>query len=318
MAIGTAARPEVMATNPRYQELLATEFNMVTPENVMKWPTIHPAPDRYDFSAADSLVSFAAAHHMLVRGHNLLTGGNNTADWVVKGQYSRQAFSAIVHDHIAAVVSHFRGQVVQWDVVNEALDFSGHLEDNLWLERMGSDYVDSAFRWAHQADPQALLFYNEDDVACDVCNGDFPYNVEQHRDNAIFDLVAGMKRRGVPIDGVGIQMHLWPSPPKASDLAAFMARLRGLGLQVAITEMDVRLADGRAQQDVGRQAEVYAEILRTCLAAPNCKTFVMWGFTDAVSWVPTYLSGFGHADIFDADYRPKPAYDALHTVLQGS
>jgi endo-1,4-beta-xylanase len=318
IAIGTAARPEEIARNSPYRRVLGREFDMVTPENVMKWPTVHPLRGHYDFGPAEELMRFARRHHMRVRGHNLLTGGNNTADWVLNGKFSGPELASIVHEHISTVVRHFRGRIAEWDVVNEALDVAGNLDQNLWLQGLGPEYIASAFRWAHEADPHALLVYNEDDIACDPCNGDFPTGLQRHKQDAIYNLVAGLKRKGVPIGGVGIQMHLWATPPNPADVAAFMARLRGLGLQVSITEMDVRLPDTHTDADLIRQADVYRQILRTCIAAPNCKTFVTWGFSDAVSWVPVYLPGYGTADIFDTRYRPKPAYFALQRALSRS
>jgi endo-1,4-beta-xylanase len=317
IVIGSAVQPGLIANNPTYADVLGGQFDMVTAENAMKWPAVHPDPNRYDFTAADSLVAFAQQRHMAVRGHNLLTGGTNTASWVLNGTFSRPQLTSIVRDHITTVVSHFRGQVVQWDVVNEAIDVTGQLEANVWQRGIGSDYIDKAFRWAHAADPHALLFYNEDDVACDVCSGRFPLTLEQHRDEAIYNLVAGMKQRGVPISGVGLQMHLWSSGPDPAYLAGFFDRLRRLGLQVAVTEMDVRLPDSHPVRDLGRQADVYASVLRSCLAAPNCKTFVVWGFSDATSWIPSYIPSFGTGDLYDADYQPKPAYFSVQRVLAG-
>ena len=317
IAIGSAAQPELIASNSTYAGVLGSQFDMVTAENAMKWPAVHPDPNHYDFAAADALVAFARQHHMAVRGHNLLTGGTNTASWVLNGTFSRAQLTTIVRDHITTEVSHFRGQVVQWDVVNEALDPTGQLEANVWQRGIGSDYIDKAFTWAHAADPHALLFYNEDDVACDVCSARFPVALEQHRDEAIYRLVAGMRHRGVPIDGVGLQMHLWSSPPDTSYLEGFFRRLRDLGLQVAVTEMDVRLPDSVASQDLGLQADVYSSVLRACLASSNCRTFVVWGFSDATSWIPSFIPGFGTGDLYDANYQPKPAFYALQRTLAG-
>jgi endo-1,4-beta-xylanase len=307
----------LIATSPVYADTLASQFDMVTAENAMKWPAVHPAPDRYDFSAADALVAFAQDHHMAVRGHNLLTGGTNTASWVLNGHYSRTQLTSIVRDHITTVVSHFRGKVAQWDVVNEGLAVTGGLEANVWFEGIGPDYIDKAFRWAHAADPHALLFYNEDDIACDVCSARFPVALERRRDEEIYNLVSSMRQRGVPIAGVGLQMHLWSQGPDPAYLSGYFKRLGALGLQVAITEMDVRLPDNPSPGDLEQQAKVYASVLRSCLAVSNCETFVVWGFSDATSWIPSFIPGFGTGDVYDASYRPKPAYFALQRVLAG-
>lgn len=212
----------------------------------------------------------------------------------------------ILKNHIYTVVGRYRGRIYAWDVVNEAIADDGSLRRTIWLEKIGPEYIELAFRWAHEADPNALLFYND-------------YNAEGlgPKSDAVYNLVKNLLEKGVPIHGVGLQMHVsveWP--PNTNDIYANIKRLNELGLEVHITEMDVRIREPATDEDLIRQAEIYRNVLKVCLNAKNCKAFVMWGFTDRYSWIPFFFSGYGSALIFDEDYQPKLAYQYLLTTLQ--
>jgi endo-1,4-beta-xylanase len=273
----------------------------------MKWAEIHPSPDRYDFSAADALVAFARRHGMAVRGHNLVWAINNPG-WLEHGTWTRDELLGILHAHIRAVVGRYRGQIAQWDVVNEVVDGRGELRDSIWLRRIGPEYIDLAFEWAHQADPGALLFDNED------ASGD-GRSVKQR---GILRLVQSLRQRGVPISGVGIETHTGLYRHLGAHVSSFMRALNSVGVAAAITEMDVALPESPSQTDLDKQARIYAEVLDACLRARNCHTFVTWGFTDRYSWIPAAEPGLGHALPFDENYRPKPAFKTLlHRLSSG-
>ncbi len=225
------------------------------------------------------------------------------------GTFTRTQLMAILKDHIFTVVSHYRGQVNVWDVVNEAVnDVGGILRDAIWYRDIGPDYIDWAFRWAHEANLQAHLFYND-------------YGAEGlgTKSNAIYALVKGMLQRGVPIYGVGLQMHTsLLNAPNEQDVITNMRRLAALGLKVQITEMDVAIqGDTHSMaQRLTLQAQIYSNMLHTCLVVKACEAFVMWGFTDRYTWIPIAT---GHPDaplIFDTSYRPKPAYTAISQELK--
>jgi len=306
IAIGAAMNMEAYSSDPTYGQVLSDQFDMVTPENVMKWNAVHPAPHTYTFAQADELVAFAQAHHMQVRGHNLVWY-QALPSWLTNGHYTRTQLMAILKDHIFTVVSHFRNTVNIWDVVNEAVADDGSLRPSIWLKDIGPDYIDWAFRWAHEANPQAHLFYN-----------DYGGEGLGVKSDAIYKLVKGLLQRGVPIYGVGLQMHTSiVSPPEEQQVIENMQRLAALGLKVQITEMDVKIqGDPRPMvQRLQAQAQVYRSMLSACLAVKACEAFVMWGFTDHYSWIYAVT---GHADaplIFDTHYRPKPAYYAIYQVL---
>jgi endo-1,4-beta-xylanase len=302
--LGTAVSFPSLANDTAYHETLERQFNLVTPENAMKFGPLSSARGCYDFSKADAIVAFAAEHNMQVRGHALVWH-NQQPDWLTGQQWTREEMIEILREHIYTVVGHYQGRIVAWDVVNEAVDEDGSLRDTIWLRTIGPEYIEMAFRWAHEADPNALLFYND-------------YNGEGlgPKSDGIYALVADLKERGVPIDGVGLQMHVSPEcAPDSADLSANLERLAQLDLQVHITEMDVRVPDPLSQESLAAQAEVYSRTLETCLASQNCTAFSMWGFTDQYSWIPEFFPGWGNGLIFDSAYQPKPAYTGIMNCL---
>ena len=317
--VGAAARPEQLS-EPAYAATLAREFNMLEPEDVMKWETIHPAPDTFDFSQGDRLVAFAISHQMKVRGHTL-TWHQQNPSWLVDGRRTPDELARILEQHIKAVVGHYRGKVFAWDVVNEAFDerVPGKLRSTLWYDQpgiggagKGSSYMEDCFRWAHAADPDALLFYN--DVEAEVMNT---------KSDAIYAMVKDFRRRGVPIDGVGFQMHLASLHPDVASIGENIGRFTTLGVKVHITEMDVSLpldADRNARPaDLQLQADVYGQIASACLAHAGCTAIQTWGFTDKYSWIGSHSKHTqGAALLFDREYRPKPAYTALRKALERS
>ncbi len=311
LQVGAAVDP-ARFSEPLYAETVANQFNMVEPENAMKWPATEPARGQFSFAAGDQVVEFAEAHQMKVRGHNLLWGISNPA-WLTEGHFTPDQLRRIMKNHIITVVSHYRGKVFAWDVVNEAFDRDGRLKHTLWYDRpgiglagRGTAYLAQAFRWAHQADPNALLFYN--DYAAEGLNA---------KSDAIYAMVKDFKRRHVPIDGVGLQMHLMDLNQIPTSVAANIARLAALGVQVHITEMDVALpvdAGGKPlhRADLSRQAKIYGEMATLCAEQPGCTAFQTWGFTDKYSWIPHYTKGKkGDGLLFDSNYHPKPAYRAV-------
>jgi endo-1,4-beta-xylanase len=317
--VGAAVNPAHF-NEPPYALTLAREFNLVEPENVMKWPATEPARGLFNFEAADAVVAFAERHGMKVRGHNLVWSVHNPG-WLTQGQFTPQQLSAILHNHILREVGHYAGRVFAWDVVNEAFDARGNLKHSIWYDQpgiglagRGTAYIERVFRWARAADPKALLFYND-------------YDAEglNAKSDAIYAMVKDFKARGVPIDGVGLQMHIFNfDTHNLSSLSANMARLAALGVQVHITEMDVAIpirADGRPANlpDLHRQAEIYRQVAASCVAQPACTAFQTWGVTDRYSWIPAATKGRAGAGLlFDQDYAAKPAYRAVFDVFSNA
>ena len=307
--IGAAVAIPALRNDTVYADTLAREFNLVTPENVMKMDTIHPAQDRFDFSQGDTLVDFAEAHGMQVRGHTLVWH-QQLPGWLTNGTFTRDEAIQLLHDHIATVVGHYKGRVQYWDVVNEAIADSGAgLRDTPWRRLIGDDYIEMAFQFAHEADPDALLFYN--DYGAEGSGG---------KSDAIYAMVSDFVQRGVPINGVGFQSHFTVNAIPFSGINRNMQRLGALGLQVQITEMDDRYSGAATDAILQQQANDYSQLMDTCLNNSNCTAFVTWGLSDKASWLRTTILGsYSNPTVepllFDDDYQPKPAYYAVLDTL---
>jgi len=342
LLIGAAVRPAQLP-EMAYASTLAREFNMLEPEDALKWEVLHPERQSFDFSQADQIVDFAARHGMRVRGHTLVWHHQNPR-WLTEGKFTSGELAEILEQHIKTVVTHYRGRIFAWDVVNEAFDelHPGTLRSTIWRDQPGIGsaanpaampepraasnpvrselearspqqsyaYIERCFRWAHEADPQALLFYNEAEA-----------ETVNPKSDAIYAMVRDFRQRRVPIDGVGFQMHIANLHADAASISANINRFTALGVQVHITEMDVALpvdASGNARpRDLQLQAEIYREIATACVSHPGCTAIQTWGFTDKYSWIGSHSKKTqGAALLFDLDYRAKPAYEALRDVLE--
>lgn len=306
--VGAAVNPSLFSVDA-YALTLGSQFNLVVPENAMKFAETEPARDQYSFCAADQIVAFAQANGMKVRGHNLVWQ-QDLPNWLTQGNFSSADAATILRDHISTVAGRYKGKLVAWDVVNEAIAYGAPYgpQPSYWLTSLGSGYIDQAFRWARDADPAAKLFYN--DTGGEGMGA---------KSDAVYNLVAGMVSRGVPIDGVGLQMHVTVAgAPSASSISSNIKRLGALGLEVQITEMDVRLPVPASASDLAAQATVYKNVASACLANSNCTALLTWGVSDANSWIPAAYPGFGAALLFDQQFQPKPAVGAVAGMLAPS
>ncbi len=306
--IGAAVSLDPLFTDPKYAEVALSQFSMMTPENSMKPEFIHPQPDVYDFSEADQLVDVALENKIVVHGHALVYD-KSSPDWMTKSPVAGR--QQIMIDHINTVVSHFKGRVAEWDVVNEpfsekhALYGPGKtgLEPNIWFQAMGEKYIDIAFRQAHKADPSAKLYLND-------------YGVEkdgQHWD-ALLALVKRLKQRGVPINGVGFEAHVYTDGDyiNASQLKNHMKDLAKLGLLTRISEIDV------TGDDATEQVNQYVTALDMCMRTPNCTSYTTWGVSDAYGSTTRsdrYPLVYGTSLLWDKDMKTKPAYAALQATF---
>jgi endo-1,4-beta-xylanase len=309
--IGAAAYSPYLSDS-NYALILGTEFSQLQAENEMKFGFVHPGVSSYDFTGGDALVSFAQSHTMVVRGHTLVWH-NQVPSWVTSGSYTSPQLSTILQNHITTVMSHYAGKVYAWDVVNEAFNDDGTMRDTIWYDQpgigfagMGVKYLEQALNWAHAADPNAKLFYND-------------YNAEplDAKSDAIYAMAQDFKARGVPLDGIGFQLHIdltFDNPSTLASLTSNLQRFGALGLDLHITELDIRLQDSRAAS-LNAQAKLYGEIAAICVQQPACKVFQTWGFTDQHSWIPDFFPGWGWALPFDANYQKKPAYNSIKSAL---
>lgn len=304
LRIGAAVDPGHLEVDAPYGPAVAREFNSLTPENAMKWPAIHPSPGRYDFADADSLVALAERSSMEVRGHTLVWGqaaGNGVPDYL--SVLTEGELRAALTDHIETVMKRYRGRVARWDVVNEPLEIDGvELDDNVFRVALGDSYVAEAFRIARRADPDAELWLNE-------------INLERipAKADALVALVARLVDEGVPIDGVGLQTHLFGGPPDPAAFGALIRQLADLGVEVAVTELDLPAGPGPGRFE--RQALGYAVAVDECLDVPACREVTVWGVTDRYTWLDDLLAPGLDPLLLDIWYRPKPAYDVVRDRL---
>jgi GH35 family endo-1,4-beta-xylanase len=280
----------------------------VTAEYQMKWDPIQRQPGVYDFVAADRIVAYAESRGMKVRGHALVWHGATPA-WVAG--LSPPELRIAMEDHIRTVAGRYRGRIYAWDVVNEAVADQGQantdgLRDTVFLRGLGPGYIAEAFHRARQADPDALLYYN--DYAIEWSNAKF---------ERTFALVKGLVEAGVPIDGLGFQTHVEAqNHPPPADFARNLRRVAELGLLVNISEMDVRIrqSPGDLATRLGAQRRVYRDLVAVCVSEARCDGITFWGFTDRYSWIDSF---FGPDDplLFDEGYGAKPAAYGVEDAL---
>ena len=292
-----------------YRETLGREVTSLSAENQMKWDYLRPDRETFDFEDADEIMDFAQQHGQVVRGHTLLWHAQNPT-WLEEGDFSADELRDLLKEHIDTVVGRYRGRIQQWDVVNEIFTDEGELRlnDNIWLRELGPGILADAFRWTRAADPDALLFFND-------------YNVDSvsAKSDAYYALITELLAEGVPIDGFSTQGHLSLRYDFPEDITENLQRFADLGLETAITELDVRmdLEEGATptEQQLEQQADYYRRMTEAALSVEGCNSLTLWGFPDVYSWVPGTFEGEGAATVLWDDYTRKPAYYAVQDAL---
>lgn len=313
ITIGAAVTADGLR-DPAYAAAVLQNFNAVTTEIDMKWRVVHPTSDSWVWAGADAVVDFASRHSLPVRGHTLVWGKESAnPSWLV-GTTSPAAFRSAVLSAITTEVGRYAGRVQRWDVVNEPFTSDGNeLDHNVFYQRMGPDYIEQALRTAHAADPSAGLWINESGLELGTSRAD-----------NFIAMAAALVARGVPLQGIGIQAHrLTSSVIQPGRLASVVRRLRALGLQVAITELDVPTGPTRSESD---QVDVDRQIAGECLDG-GCTEITTWGVSDGATWLdqPANRADLPALEAFpvptrplllDTAYRPKAAYRAVADVLR--
>ncbi|MBC6463675.1 endo-1,4-beta-xylanase [Actinomadura sp. HBU206391] len=304
LLIGSAVYNPPLLGDARYRALLAREFSAVSPGNVMKWDTVEPERGMVDLTAADHMMRFASGHRQIVRGHTLVWH-NQLPYWLTQKTWSDADLATILEKHVKEEAAKFRGRVYAWDVINEPFNEDGTWRETIWYKALGPGYVAKALQWAHEADPRAKLYLND-------------YNLEWNtaKADAMYALVSDLRERGVPVHGVGFQGHLGIQYDYPAPVIDHLRRFTGLGLDVAITEADVRMPLPVTDAKLATQADYFGRLLSACLAVRRCVSFTIWGLSDAHSWVPGVFAGQGAATPYDHDLRPKPAYAELREALR--
>lgn len=328
--VGAAvSRDQVMGKDPEAMKLAAKQFNTLTAENVMKWEKIEPLENEFDWEGADALVEFAEANGMEVAGH-VLVWHQQTPDWVFEdgkgGPASREQLLVRMKNHIDQVVGRYRGRVQSWEVVNEALNEDGTLRSTPWLEIIGEDYIAKAFEFAHQADPEAKLYYND-------------YNMfKPEKAAGARRLIQSLRDDGLAVHGAGMQGHYgWDNPADMGEFEAALAGFADMGLEVYITELDVSVIpfpdpenwgadislnmelnakynpypDGLPDDMAQKQARQYKKLFQVMLDHKDAVGRVtFWGINDGHSWKNGWPME-GRTDyplLFDRNNKPKAVF----------
>jgi endo-1,4-beta-xylanase len=313
--------------------VVARHFNQISPENLLKWESVHPEPDRYDFAAADRYVEFGRSRELFVVGHVLLWH-QQTPAWVFAGEggskLDRETALRRLKGHVDAVAGRYRGRIGGWDVVNEALEEDGTLRRTAWFEAVGEDFVVKAFAYAHAADPQAELYYND-------------YNLwKPAKRDAAIRLVRKLRAKGLRVDGLGEQGHWGIDDPPLGAIDDALAAMRAAGIRPLITELDIDVLPREPEMwgaDLAKKAKIRAATnvypdglppaMQEKLARRYADVFTLflkhgvgrvtfWGVTDATTWLDDFpIPGrVNHPLLWDRQGRPKPALDAVIQVLQ--
>ncbi len=312
LRVGAALNPNALSGGEAvYANTVRFQFNLPSPENATKWAAIRPAQYTFDWTDADVFARFARAGGQQARGHTLLWHQSIPA-WLTGGGFTTDQIRDILFHHIDTVAGRYRDDLFCWDVVNEAFNGDGTLRDSFWYNQpgigyaaTGPRYIEETFRRAASAAPNALLLYN-----------DYDAETVNSKSDAIYAMAQDFLSRGVPLHGIGFQMHR--TGLDYTSLRNNFKRFNDLGLELHITEMDIRIpvTNGVATTaDLEAQAEIYWNIVGVALGQPRFKVLQTWGFTDKYSWIPGFFPGYGAALLFDENYQRKPAYWAVWNAL---
>ncbi|MET7782395.1 endo-1,4-beta-xylanase [Streptomyces sp. NPDC005388] len=299
---GAAVDNPELADTP-YADLLGKEFDATTPGNGMKWYATEPQRGVFDFTAGDEIVNYAKSKGLKVRGHTLLWH-QQLPSWLTSGTWTADELRSILKNHITHVVKHYKGKVFAWDVANEIMNEDGTYRENIFYKTIGPSYIADALRWARAADPKVKLYLND-------------YNVDGlgAKSDAYYALIKQLKADHVPINGFGMQAHLALQYGFPDRMRQNIQRFADLGVDVAITELDIRMVLPSDTAKLAQQADWYAQVTDACLAVKRCVGITLWGYSDKHSWIPSVFPGEGAALPWDENLQHKPAYDAIRKAL---
>jgi endo-1,4-beta-xylanase len=308
--LGSSVNPRLLNENEAYRNIATTEWTSLTAENHMKMMLIHPAADRFDFVKGDEIVAFAAANGKRMHGHTLVWH-NQVPQWMKDFQGDQKAWESLLKSHIQTVVSHYKGKIAGWDVVNESFLDDGSLRPSLWADHI-PDYIAKSFQWAHESDPSAILFYN-----------DYGQDGKPKKMQAILDLVMDLKRRGIPIHGLGLQMHI-NVDSKRNELQEVLDKSVKTGLKIHLSELDIAVNPKNnpdffyEEKVASAQAEQFNFVFKSYMKIPGAQQYgiTFWNISDKDSWLRGYFKRpKEYPLLFDDKYAKKPAYTTLINSL---
>lgn len=287
-----------------YLDTLKNEFNALTLENGMKWASVNPSRTNFVFAGSDIAVNFAIENEMQVRGHTLVWHQQLPLWLTDKKDWTKEELTEVLINYIDNMVGHYKGKIHSWDVLNEIFNEDGTFRESMWYKTMGDEFIALALKKAHEVDPEAKLIIND-------------YSVEtiNAKSDGLYNLVKKLKEEGVPIDGVGFQSHFISGQMDFDSFTQNVERFEALGLEVQLTEIDLRIEAPITEDKLIVQGEEYKRLMQIALEH-NIRVFIVWGISDVHSWVPSYFAGFSSPLLFDGKYEKKPAYDGVIEALK--
>ena len=308
---GFAVNVSKLRNNTAYKNVLVAQAKSITAETAMKIAYLHPAQNTYVYTDADYLVDFALQNNIRVHGHTLVWH-QSLPSWITNFVGDSTAWENLLKTHIQTIVTHFKGKVASWDVVNEAIenDGNGYRASSIWYQKLGIGFIARSFQYAHEADPNALLFYN-----------DYGNEWGVVKRNTILNLINDLKNKGVPINGIGMQMHTSFTQLDANIQDAISVAVT-TGLKIHISELDVSMNANNNQTltfnstIAQQQADKYKMIVKAFNIVPKAQQFgiTTWGIGDVDSWIPGFYARPDWPLLFDNTYQKK---DAFFGVLAG-
>lgn len=291
-----------------YPDIVDGQFSFLTIDGDSHFKQVEPERNKYNFADTDKMVAFAETHNMPVQFHHLIWGDPYyLPDWLTKGNYSKSEILQIMHDHINAIVDRYKGKIREYSVVNEAFSENQHVYglQNWFAQHLGSqtNYIDQMFEWAHQDDPNAKLLLN-----------DFDNETKTSVSDAMFNYIKAAKARGVPIDGIGMQMHIDASnPPNRQAMIANMKRFATIGVPVYVTEFDIDTnhVSGNSTYKQYLESKIVKDVVGACVASKNCPSFDVFGLTNKNDLIKRLTGTKSRAYMLDSRYRPRQQYYAF-------
>ncbi|KAF9060097.1 glycoside hydrolase superfamily [Rhodocollybia butyracea] len=287
-------------TDAPYVAMLSNNafFGQITPGNSMKWDATEPEQGTFTFSGGDAVVALAQGNSQLLRGHNCVWY-NQLPSWVTSDVWTNATLTAVVQNHCGTLVSHYAGDIYAWDIINEPFNDDGTWRQDVFFNTMGSSFVDVALIAARAADPNAKLYIND-------------YNIESTgaKSAAMLQLVSDLKSRGVPIDGVGFESHFIVGEVP-STIQQTMEQFVALGVEVAVTELDIRMTLPETDALLAQQKTDYTTVISACNAVPGCVGLSYSHLSDILDLIHRYIPGMGAACPWDDNLISKPAYDGI-------
>ena len=307
--IGVAVDVEKLKYYQPYENLVTNQFNSITPENIFKPSYLHPEQDVFYWVDADYLVNYCVQKNKRLHGHTLIWH-RQLPNWMLQFSGTNAEWDDLLKTHIQTIVTRFKGKVTSWDVVNEAFNEDGTLRNNIWKQNLGKVYIEKAFRYAHEADPNAKLFYN-----------DYSLTLNTKKRTAVLDFLSNLKFNGVPIDGIGMQMHVSTAFPENSEISMAIDDIWKSDYLVHLSELDVSINPYAKEMAsppstlLERQADKMAFIMNAYRQIPFQYQYgiTFWGVSDIDSWIRDNRDDYPL--LFDDNYTPKSCYCKLINIL---